>query len=56
MDQIPIESLLGFPEPVVLLAIVCYTIVKVVELIVNRKKDKIELAKKDSNPPTSDGS
>lgn len=46
------SSLMGFPVEVIIVAIACYTLIQVVTLIVNRKKDKIEIASKDDNKST----
>lgn len=45
------QTLLGFPIEIVALAIICYTLVQVVTLIVNRKKDKIEISHEDKQSP-----
>lgn len=49
-------QLLGFPIEVVLVAIICYTIVQVVTLWVNKNKTHIDTPKKEeSNPPKPKG-
>jgi hypothetical protein len=44
------SSLLGFPPEIVLALIAAYTLVKIVELIVNRKKDVTTITKPADKP------